>query len=71
MDIWYLRHSIGNQNLCRMVEVALIEDKIRDQNMMVGHVYCLYLRSVRAVVRVSDMVTVDGSAKGSNRLNLP
>lgn len=56
--------------LCDMVRVAvaLIEAKIRKNIIRwFGHVYC---RLVDAVVRKSDMVTVDGSIKRRGRQKL-
>lgn len=51
-----LQDKIINENRRGMVGITPIEDKMRE-NRLRWHIYC---RSVDAVVRRSDVVTVDG-----------
>lgn len=54
-----LQDKIINENRCGMVGITPIEDKMRE-NRLRWHFYC---RSVDAVVRRNDVVTVDGRTK--------
>ena len=56
------RDKIRNERICKMIEVAPIEEKMRENRLRwFGHIQ---RRPINASVRKSDTIHIEGNARG-------